>query len=330
MRLSIVIVAFGGDLSPLLDELAAQRQPGDEVIVVDNAPRGDAMHPVVDRRIDLHHNPGFGAAANEGARVAAGDAVVLLNPDAVPAPGCLDALRHPPAGWDAWMAAVMLADGEHINSGGGIAHFLGFAWAGALGEPASALPAGAAPVGFLSGACLAVRLDVWRELGGMPDHYFLYHEDVDLSHRLRLAGHRFGVLPAARVLHDYEFGKGSYKWRYLERNRWATVLRSYPPALVAVVLPAMLACEPVLLVVALAAGWGRAKLQSWWDVLRWLPALPGERRAVQSTRRVGAREFAGALVAELDSPQFGAYGRNPAVRALLRLYWAGALALVRR
>ena len=51
-------------------------------------------------------------------------------------------------------------------------------------------------------------MDVWREMGGFPDHFFLYFDDVDLSHRLRLSGRDFGVVPAARVEHDYVFDKG--------------------------------------------------------------------------------------------------------------------------
>ena len=58
----------------------------------------------------------------------------------------------------------------------------------------------------------------------------MYHEDVDLSLRLRLAGGRLGVEPAAVVDHDYEFAKGAAKWRLLERNRWATIVRCYPGA----------------------------------------------------------------------------------------------------
>ena len=58
----------------------------------------------------------------------------------------------------------------------------------------------------------------------------MYGEDVDLSLRLRLAGWGVGVVPAARVEHDYEFAKGDYKWFHLERNRWWTVLGAYPGA----------------------------------------------------------------------------------------------------
>ena len=62
----------------------------------------------------------------------------------------------------------------------------------------------------------------------------MYGEDLDLALRLRLAGWGVGVVPAARVEHDYDFAKGDYKWFHLERNRWWTVLGAYPtPLLVA-------------------------------------------------------------------------------------------------
>jgi N-acetylglucosaminyl-diphospho-decaprenol L-rhamnosyltransferase len=335
VRLSIAIVAYLADPRPLLDELARQRRDGDEVIVVDNAAgRGGTPgvrgHPTVDRLVEAPENPGFSAAADRAAALATGDVLLLLNPDAVPAPGALDALRDPPSGWEAWQGVVTLPGAERINTAGGVAHFLGFGWVGRYGEPVSSLPAVPYEVGFLSGACLAVRLDTWRALGGLPEHFFLYCEDVDLSHRLRLAGRANGVLPAARVAHEYAFDKGAYKWRQLERNRWAMVLRTYPAPLLALVLPALLAIEPALLVVAVAGGWAPMKLRAWLDVARWLPRMPGERAAIQASARISPRRFADGLVAELDSPLFGAVGRARLVRLGLRAYWRAVLALLPR
>ena len=134
--------------------------------------------------------------------------LLLLNPDAIPAPGCFEALRNPPKSYAAWMGVVTLPGRERVNSAGGESHFLGFSWVGGLNDPVSALPQEPYRPGFVSGARLAVRLDVWRELGGFPDHFFLYFDDVDLSHRLRLAGRDFGSVPTALVEHDYVFDKG--------------------------------------------------------------------------------------------------------------------------
>jgi GT2 family glycosyltransferase len=333
MRLSVVIVCFGEELSPLLDEVGRQREPGDEIIVVDNlatagGTAGIRDHPQVDRVVDSPGNVGFPPAVNLGAALATGDVLVLLNPDAIPAPGCLAALRRPPESYVAWMGVVTLPGGERVNTAGGESHYLGFSWVGGLGEPVSAVPQQPYHAGFISGACLAVRLGVWRELGGFPEHFFLYFDDVDLSHRLRLAARDFGVVPAARVEHDYVFDKGARKWRNLERNRWSTIIRTYPAPLLALVLPALLVTELGLLGIALGGGWATAKVGSWLDVVRWLPRAASERRRIQATATISARTFAEGLTPRLSSPLFGSIGRSRLVNAALGAYWRAVLRLL--
>src|SRR5262249_10190496 len=154
----------------------------------------------------------------------------------------------------------------------------------------------------LSGACLALPRRTWEQVGGFPAEYFLYHEDVDLSLRLRLAGGALGIEPAAVVDHDYEFGSSEHKWRWLERNRWAFLIRVYPAALLALLAPALLLTELALIPASFAAGWGRQKLAAIGEIIRWLPRLLRERRVVQATRTVTAAQFASFLTPDLDSP----------------------------
>ena len=157
----------------------------------------------------------------------------------------------------------------------------------------------------------------------------MYGEDLDLSLRLRLAGHGVGVAPAARVAHEYEFTKGDYKWFYLERNRWWTVLAAYPGALLALLLPALLVFEVVLLLASWRGGWLRAKLRAQAAVLRELPQIRARRRAVQATRHVTAREFADTFVASLDSPHLAMGRAVPGAEPLQALYWRVVRALLR-
>ncbi len=157
----------------------------------------------------------------------------------------------------------------------------------------------------------------------------MYCEDVDLSLKLRLAGGRLAVMPDARVTHEYTFIKGAHKWRYLERNRWATMIRTYPAALLLAVLPALMAAEVAVWAVAVRGGWGSMKALATLDVARAMPRLLRERRAIQRRRRVPASAVAATLTAELSSPYFGAVGRHPLVRAGLTLYWRLVSALLR-
>jgi hypothetical protein len=156
----------------------------------------------------------------------------------------------------------------------------------------------------------------------------MYCEDVELSLRARLWGGRVGIEPAARVDHDYTFAKGAAKWRRLERNRWATIVRTYPGALLTLLAPGLVATELALWVVAAASGWGPAKRRAVGDVLRALPQLVRERSAVQAQRAVSAREFAAALTPDLDSAYLGRAARSPALRLALRAYWAAVCTLL--
>ena len=336
--ISVVIVTHGhaDSIAATLAPLAEQLRDGDELIVVDNA-SADGTPEVVRsvastaRVIESGGNLGFSAGCNLGAAEASGELLVLLNPDAIPAQGWRDAIEAPlsdGSGWSAWQALVTADGGRVINTRGGVLHFTGIAWAGGAGEPAEGSVAAPDP-GFLSGACLALRRADFERLGRLPEEFFLYHEDVDLSLRVRLAGGALGVAAVARVDHDYEFDKGNAKWRYLERNRWATLIRTYPLVLLALLLPALLATELALVVVSIAGGWFGQKLLAWGDTLRSMPRLFRERRAVQRVRTIGAGEFARPLVAELSSPYLGAAGRSGLLAALLGGYWRAVLWLLR-
>jgi GT2 family glycosyltransferase len=323
----------GESLPILVAELGA----ADELIVVDNASTdgtADAVAAVAPaaRLIRNSENTGFAAAANAGAEAAQGDLLVLLNPDAVPAPGFGEAIRRPLAdgrGWDAWMGLVTAESGRIVNTRGGVVHFTGIAWAGGAGNPIGDAPRGPMEVTFASGACMAVPLEVWNRTGGFPSGFFMYMEDVDLSLRLRLSGGAIGIEPNARVDHDYEFSKGPAKWRALERNRWAVLLRVYPAALLGLIGPALLLTELALLPISLVGGWGGQKLLANLDVLGSLPRLLRERRKIQRARRVGAAEFARHLTSELSSPHLGRPGGWAPLNWGLRAYWRAVLWLLR-
>lgn len=335
--LSVLTVAWNSreDLARTIPALLPELGEGDELIVVDNASEdgtADAVHALCPaaRIVTMGRNVGFAAGANAGADAASGDLLVILNPDAAPLPGWGEAIRRPwlqGRGWAAWQALVADGDGSGINSAGNPVHFTGIVWAGGHGRPVSEAP-GPSEVIALSGACLAVPRETWRALGGFPERFFLYHEDVDVSIRLRMQGGTLGIEPAAVVAHDYEFGAREHKWRWLERNRLAFIVRTYPAPLLFLLAPALLATELALLAVAAAGGWGAQKLRADAEALRWLPGLLAERRAIQRQRTVSAAEFASWLTPDLDSPFISPLARSLPARLVLRGYWRVVRALL--
>jgi N-acetylglucosaminyl-diphospho-decaprenol L-rhamnosyltransferase len=328
--LSVLIVAWESrdDLRKTLPALLPELGEGDELIVVENEADDGSVEVVRElapaaRILRPGSNTGFAGGVNAGAEVADGDLLVMLNPDAVPQPGFGEAIRRPwleGRGWAAWQALVADGEAETINSAGNPIHFTGIVWAGDHGRPLAEAPP-PREVSALSGACLAIPLDNWRRIGGFPAEFFMYHEDVDLSVRLQMEGGRVGIEPAAAVAHDYDFSASADKWRWLERNRLAFVIRTYPMALLALLAPVLIATELALLAVAAAGGWGGQKLRANREVIRWLPRLLDERRTIQRRRTVSAAEFASWLTPDLDSDLISPLVRSWPARLLLRGYW---------
>ena len=322
-----------------LPAVVEQLKPGDELIVADNASSDGTPDAVARVAPDAHvirmaSNDGYMPAVNTAAERAHGDLLLTLDADAIIADGFLDAMRRPAGdgrGWDAWMGLVTMGGGELINTSAGVSHFTGISWADQIGEPVDRAPHEPSEVGFVTGVCLTTTREAWQRSPGFPPEYFLYFDDVDYSWRVRLAGGRLGMEPAARVDHLYDFQRGHRpKWRMLERNRWAALIRVYPGELLVLVAPALAATEVALVGLSVRNGWAREKALAWWDVLRWLPRLLHERRHIQAQRRISAAEFARTLTPDLTSPYLGALGRSRLLRGMLRGYWRAVRVLLAR
>jgi len=326
--ITVVIVSYNSApaLEATLPALKRELRDTDEVIVVDNASQDNTvaltgeLMPAA-KVVETGGNLGFAAGCNRGAEQAKSPLVCFLNPDAVPQPGWRDAIGEPatrpeneqPA---AWQALVASDGGQSINSAGGVLHFTGIAWAG------DKTPPGNRP-GFLSGACLVMDREKFLQTGGFAEDYFLYHEDVDLSLRLILEGGKLEVIPDAIVDHDYEFHKGAAKWRYLERNRWATIIRTYPASLIILSAPVLAAAELAIWLAALTGGWAKQKLLSVIDSWRRLPGWLRQREQISARRSpdITPRKFTDTMVATLDSPYLGGPARSQPVALLLKTWW---------
>lgn len=334
---AVVVVTYNSadTVADTLIELANQLRSGDELVVVDNSSADGTPDTVraaapEARVLEQQRNIGFAAGCNTGAAATSAPLLLFLNPDARPAPGCLDALRRTavecPA-WGAWQALVTMDGGRKINTAGNVAHYLGMGWAGRCGAPVAEAPPGRVEADFASGAALVVRREAWEHVDGFEVDYFMYGEDLDLALRLWSTGWAVGVEPKARVEHEYEFAKGDRKWFLLERNRWWTVLSDYPAAVLALLLPVLIGAEIALIAMSARGGWLRAKLASQAAVLGDMPSIVRRRRHVQAKRTAPAAEFARHLSANLESPYLGGLQRDR-LRRLQRAYWCAVRALL--
>jgi len=320
-------------LARLIASLRRQTVPPAQIVCVDQSPDGRyaALADEAGAEVEvlgLRQNLGYPSACNRGAREAAHEFLLFINPDAEADPACIEELRtalvdRP----DAVIAGaqVLLPDGT-VNAGDNALHLTGLSWAGRYGLPREDGPP--RPAAVVSGATLMVRRSAFEALGGYTEGFFMYYDDVDLAWRARLEGWEVLFCPAATLAHDYEFTKGSYKWTYLERNRWWCLLAHFESRTLLALAPLLLAVELAIWARAAREHWLGAKLAGYQALWRDRRALRARRRAVQSSRRVGDAAIVSRMTAGVDSP----FLDSPIVRRAdpaLRAYRRAVLALLR-
>lgn len=148
-------------------------------------------------------NLGFGAGMNLGVAAAmeAGlDLVLLLNPDASITPESIErlAVRAVAAPLTLFAPRILRPDGTvwfdgadlYLSDGRIRSRNRRSDFPGAEIEP------------WLTGACLLLSVELWERVGGFLDDYFLYWEDVDLSHRVVASGGALERVEDAIAVHD--------------------------------------------------------------------------------------------------------------------------------
>ena len=78
------------------------------------------------------------------------------------------------------------------------------------------------PTAFVTGALLITRADVLKKVGLFDEKYFMYLEDVDLCHRLKLAGYSVLFDPKIKLWHKVAQSSGigsSLNDYFITRNR---------------------------------------------------------------------------------------------------------------
>jgi GT2 family glycosyltransferase len=326
---SVVIVAHnsGPPLERCLDSLSEQEGVELEVIVVDNGDEGPELAAAAERPwvevVRPGENLGFAAGCNLGAERARGDVLLFLNPDTVVQQGAVAELARTvsdPGVGAAMGRLLLLSDPQTLNSRGAVIHIAGLGWSSGLGEPASTVTE-PREITYANGSVLAMRRELFEELGGFTGELFLYHEDLELGWRVRMRGGRIVLNPAADVLHEYEHGRNPEKYYFMERNRLVFVASAYSGRLLLLLAPVLLLAELGLTLVAIREGWFRAKARGW----RWVGAnagwILGHRRHLQSARTVKDRDLAEHLTPVLDPAMIALPKAVRIVNPMLEAYW---------
>ena len=302
----------GAILVDCLESLRSQSYRRFEVLVVDDGSSDGSDRLVAERYpdfrlISLGRNRGFSAAVNEGIRRATGDLVALLNNDAEADPEWLSALAegarsHQEA--DFFACKILLHDRRDvIHSAGDLYSVDGIPGNRGVWQRDTGQFDREEPVLAACGAASGWRRDLFDDVGLFDESLFMYCEDVDLSLRAQLRGHRCVYLPRARVYHRLSAtGGGEIASYYCGRNFIAVAIKNMPSSLIRRHWRAMIRTQAAFAVHSIRH-WrekaARARLRGQVAGLLEIPTRLGQRRAIQSTRRVDD----GYLLSLLREPQ---------------------------
>jgi hypothetical protein len=194
-----------------------------EIIVIDNSSDDDTVEfirrefPEV-KLIENRVNVGFGKANNQGVKVASGEYLLVINPDAIVQEDTVTEMAgfmaaHPDAG--AVSCKVLNADGT-LQKGcrrGFPTPWVAFTKISGLSLlfPGTRVfgqynltylnPEEIREVEAISGSFMFIPRKVFLEVGGFDEDYFMYGEDIDLCYKIRKAGYKVYYNPQTTAIH---------------------------------------------------------------------------------------------------------------------------------
>lgn len=225
MQVSIIIINFncGQYIFNCIESIYSFTTENDfEIIIVDNNSDDGSVSELIKKFpeikiINNSQNIGFGAANNTGARKAAGEYVFFLNPDTVFLNDCVSIFMRffSESGNDAVSCGARLetASGNYSVSYGNFPSvFQQFSDIGfrVLYKKSYDKFLSISPpcnfdtpqkVGYLSGAGIFIKKNIFQKAGGFDERFFMYYEDTDLFFRLNKAGYQSFIVPEARIVH---------------------------------------------------------------------------------------------------------------------------------
>lgn len=329
-------------LAPCRDSLRRQDYPSEliNIYIVDNASTPETLRylhdnypeakilPRLDGNYAAANNLGFAEAESDEC-----DYLVTVNMDTEMDPTWLSelvsALENNPEAGIAQSKILLFPkteeDKQHpkINSLGNVIQFLGFGFTSAYGEVDREIEGYPEIKGYASGCSFIIRAELFNKIGGYNEEYYMYHDDLEISLKVKLAGKKIILAPRSVIYHKYEFSRSTRMIYYIERNRYLMIMTFYPLYLMFLIALPLIVMDLGMIFYSLIGGWFKDEMKIYGYFFRFKSYLAVEREKtkIESFKTVSflkiAENFAGKIeFTEIANPILS-YIVNP----LLSLYW---------
>ena len=310
-----------------IQSLLDQNRNEIDIIVSDNGSKDDSVNfirkhfPSI-KIIENGKNLGFGSAVNRGLGLAKGDYFLFLNSDLKLHSKCVGELAkvlESDTNVGGTIPKILYIDQQNtINSLGVVINYTGIAYPNLLGQKDSGYQE---PFESACGGIFMLRREVYEAVGGFDEDLFLYHEDHDLSWRIRLAGWHLKVVPQAIMHHHYKFNKGILKYYSSEKNRLHILLKNMEVKTLVLISPALITIEFSQWLHAVLHRWFLLKVKSYIEILKIFPRILIKRKKLKILRKVSDKEitrvYKGTLAISGTNNPLLTYLLSPA----LNTYW---------
>lgn len=314
MFISVIILNYNGKgfLEPCVRSVLNSDYQDFEVVLVDNASTDgsiDSLERIFSSNRKLRivrnkENSFFTGGNNIGIRASRGECVIILNND-----------TEVDSAWLKEIAGVMLderigaaqpkiliygSNPQRIDYAGATIDRYGFAKGFGRGEVDKGQFDRVDDIFYAGGAAMVLRKKVLDEVGLLDERFGMHWEDVDLSWRIRLRGHRIVLIPKSRVFHKGSMSMSKFTpsakvaW-YVRKNRIAGLIKNYGILNLFKTLPVLMLIYFAVFVNELFSVSVKMALSSFWAIIwniKELPYILRQRQIVQDRgRAVGDREI---------------------------------------
>lgn len=350
MMPAVAVIYLSYGVRPFLDDVLSCWEKIDyprdrwEIIIVDN-PSGDNSGELIREKvlpkanislpkvtlITNKTNTGFAEGNNVAIKLALErgfDYVYLENNDAKFTPSALRevvALAESDEKIGSVQSLMLLWQSpEVINSTGGAVQFLGFGFVRENGQNLSRLSRqDGEEIAYASGAAVLYRAAALRKVGLLDSFLFLYHEDLELGWRLRLAGYKNVLSTKSLVYHHYEFKRSITKFFWMERNRVLVHFSHLKWRALFVLIPFLVGMEFVLLAFAIKGGWVKEKLKVYRAFLepRTWHYVARKRKETRALRVVSDKEIIQLWTAKIEHQETANFVVEKIGNPILAIIW---------